>query len=135
MASVRKPVLLYDGHCNLCTASVRFIVRHDREGKILFAPLRSDFAQRFLRENDLKRKGVESLIMVKGNNYVMKSDAVLEAAKILGRPWSWFYIFRVVPAGLRNRIYDFIARYRYNVFGKNEESMKTVDGAEERFLE
>ncbi|WP_255312618.1 DCC1-like thiol-disulfide oxidoreductase family protein [Providencia rustigianii] len=42
-------VLLFDGECNLCHGLVRFLIRADRQGKILLATVQSEEGQAILR--------------------------------------------------------------------------------------
>lgn len=135
MGNEKQPILLFDGYCNLCIRSVGFIARHDRTGKIRFASLKSEFAQDFLRKEDLKRKGVDSLIMVEDGSYKTKSDAVLEAAGMLDRPWNHLRFLKVFPRSFRDWVYDLVAMYRYKVFGKPAENFYYLRGFENRFLQ
>ena len=38
-------VVLFDGVCNFCNASVNFIIRHDHDGRFKFAPLQSEYGR------------------------------------------------------------------------------------------
>jgi predicted DCC family thiol-disulfide oxidoreductase YuxK len=64
-----------------------------------------------------------------------RSDAVLRAVRELGGVWQVFAaIARVVPRGLRDLLYRFVARNRYRVFGKYETCMLPDPSQQNRFL-
>jgi predicted DCC family thiol-disulfide oxidoreductase YuxK len=123
MEEVKHPVILFDGVCNLCNASVQFIIRHDKKQIFRFAALQSAFGQSALKKFNLADKNIDSVILVENNSVQLKSDAALNIAKQLGGIYSLFYVFIVVPKFIRNSVYDFIARNRYRWFGKQESCM------------
>jgi predicted DCC family thiol-disulfide oxidoreductase YuxK len=123
MEEVKHPVILFDGVCNLCNASVQFIIRHDKKQIFRFAALQSPFGQSALKKFNLADKNIDSVILVENNSVQLKSDAALSIAKQLGGIYSLLYVFIVVPKFIRNSVYDFIARNRYRWFGKQESCM------------
>jgi|CXWL01.1.fsa_nt_gi predicted DCC family thiol-disulfide oxidoreductase YuxK len=112
-------VLLYDGSCGFCAASVQFILRHERQKSLRFAPIEGRLAA------DIKRRfphleGVDSMVWVEGagtaaESVLVRSQAVLRAADYLGRHWNIAQVGRVLPGTWRDAIYDFIARHRHKV--------------------
>jgi len=63
-----------------------------------------------------------------------KSDAALRIAARLGWPWSWLPVLRLVPRGLRDAVYDLIARHRYRWFGQADACRLPGPGDRDRFL-
>ena len=63
----------------------------------------------------------DSIIFIQEDKAFTYSEAVLEIAKDLGGMYKCFYIFKIIPKKLRDSIYTLIARYRYKLFGKNDD--------------
>jgi predicted DCC family thiol-disulfide oxidoreductase YuxK len=128
------PVLLFDGVCNLCSGSVRFVVDHDPEGRFRFAPLQSEVAREMLDEVGFDDYDFGTVVLVDGDDYYTKSEAALRVARGLDSPWSLLGALRVVPRPVRDFVYDLVARYRYDVFGKRDQCMVPTPELSERFL-
>lgn len=135
MEDLRHPVILFDGVCNLCNASVQFIIRHDKKQIFRFAALQSAFGQRVIENFNLTDKNIDSVILFENNSVQLKSDAALSIAKQLGGIYSLLYVFIVVPKFIRNSVYDFIARNRYRWFGKQESCMIPTPELKRLFIE
>ena len=129
------PILLFDGVCNLCNGSVRFVVDHDPEGTFRFAPLQSETAEDLLAEVGFDDYDFGTVVLVEGDEYYTKSEAALRVARDLESPWSWLWSFRVVPRVVRDWVYDVVAEYRYTVFGRQDRCMVPTPELRERFLE
>lgn len=153
------PVLLFDGVCNLCNGAVRFVVRHDPEGRFRFAPLQSTVGRRLLADCDLpagdggdgsgSRGGdgggdgdgsegadaLETMVLVEDGRCYAKSDAALRVARRLGLPWAALWPLRVVPRRLRDAVYDFVAARRYRWFGRRDACPVPSPDVAERFLD
>ncbi|MGE0592472.1 MAG: thiol-disulfide oxidoreductase DCC family protein [Vicinamibacterales bacterium] len=112
-------LLLYDGACGLCAASVQFILRHERTHDLAFAPLEGTTAGRLLADRpDLR--ATDSLIWVVTKpggpaEVLVRSAAVLRAATYLGGPWRLAAVARLVPRPLRDALYDLVARHRHRL--------------------
>ncbi len=115
------PVILFDGVCNLCNASVQWVLKRDKNGVFRFAALQSETGQRLLDRFGLSQETFDTIVLVDGDRIFTRSDAVLELVRRLRFPWSWLYIFHWMPAPLRNGLYTFIARNRYRWFGRQNE--------------
>jgi predicted DCC family thiol-disulfide oxidoreductase YuxK len=118
------PVLLYDGLCGLCNGFVNFILRHDADGALRFAPLQGDFAAGVMARHP-QLAGVDSLVLVEiddaGNESVsVRSEAALRVAARLGGGWRAARVLRLLPRPLRDFGYDLVARVRYRLFGRHE---------------
>jgi predicted DCC family thiol-disulfide oxidoreductase YuxK len=129
------PIILFDGVCNLCDASVQFILRRDPAGQFRFASLQSTAAQRELARFSAPPDNLSTVVLILGNRLFVRSDAALEALRRLGFPWPLFYLFKIVPRGIRDAVYDFIAARRYRWFGQKETCMVPTADLKARFLE
>lgn len=120
---IKSPVLLFDGVCNLCNASVQWVLKRDRKGIFRFAALQSEAGRALLRQSGLSSENFDTVVLVDGDRVFTRSDAALEIVRRIGGPWSLLGIFRIVPRPLRNAVYDWVARYRYRWFGKTQSCM------------
>lgn len=129
-----KPILLFDGVCNLCNGLVQFIIERDPEAQFRFAALQSTSGQQLLQEAGLSLSALNTVVMYDEGKFYTHSDVPLRIAWHLGRFWRFFYIFRYIPKGLRDRIYDWIASNRYKWFGKQNACMMPTPALQKRFL-
>jgi predicted DCC family thiol-disulfide oxidoreductase YuxK len=143
---IDRPVLLFDGVCNLCNSTIRAIVRLDDEGEILFAPLQSDVAAELLDRAGMDADYFDSVVLVERSDHPdsgdaddwdvsTKSTAVLEVCRKLDGPAPLLYPLVNLPERLRNGVYDFVAEHRYRVFGKKDECPIPPERLRQRFLE
>lgn len=128
-----RPIVFFDGECNLCNGGVQFLIRHDREKKFLFGTLQSDRGKAILRQ--FSTAPPDSFILsYRGKSYI-RSGAALRIFRELGGFWSLLYVFMIVPRFLRDGIYDCVARNRYRWFGKRSECMIPTPELKARFLD
>ncbi|MDF7822246.1 DCC1-like thiol-disulfide oxidoreductase family protein [Runella sp. MFBS21] len=114
---MQKDVILFDGVCNFCNASINFVIDHDKSRRFYFASLQSDYGQAILREHHRTVQDFETVLLVREGKLYEKSTAVLEIARHLVG-WRWLYLFRFLPTSIRDFVYGLIARNRYSLFGK-----------------
>jgi predicted DCC family thiol-disulfide oxidoreductase YuxK len=114
------PILLFDGVCNLCHGSVRFVLEHDPAARFRFAPLQSEVGRKLLTQHGLDPDAFDSMVLVDADGAHTKSAGMLRTARALGAPWSWAYPLIAIPERLRDAVYDWIAHNRYRWFGKKD---------------
>ncbi|MGF1450293.1 MAG: thiol-disulfide oxidoreductase DCC family protein [Opitutales bacterium] len=142
MSEVEQPILFFDGVCNLCNAAVRVVLRLDRRGRLLLAPLQGAAARAHLPEElrDVGEHGSLVLWRPAGRDYAeagtfVRSDAVLEVARQLSWPWKAARVLRVVPRPWRDAVYRWVARNRYAWFGRAEACRLPTPEERARFLD
>ncbi len=135
MSPSEAPVLLFDGVCNLCSAAVQWVLRHDRQGRFRFASLQGAHARKLLEGTELQNTPLQSVLLYVDGRLLSRSDAILELMRLLGPPWSVFLVFKILPRRLRDALYDFLARRRYQWFGKKEECWLPRPEWQDRFLD
>jgi predicted DCC family thiol-disulfide oxidoreductase YuxK len=113
-----RPIVIFDGHCAFCSASVRFLVRADREGRFRLLPAQSDLGRALYVHYGLDPEDYESNVLLSAGVAWFESEGNLRIAETLGLPWSAARVLRLVPAGLRDRGYQFLARNRFRIFGR-----------------
>jgi predicted DCC family thiol-disulfide oxidoreductase YuxK len=112
------PVVLYDGECGLCHRSVKFILDHEADQELRFAPLQGDVAAELRRIHPTIPANVDTVVLVTGGRAYLRSKAFLHVAKHLRAPWRWVYAFRWFPGFVLDLVYRVIAKIRYRVWGK-----------------
>ena len=139
-------VVLFDGVCNFCDASVNFIIDHDKAGYFKFAPLQSEEGRRLANQygfesatdrsanTDSDLIPIDSVILVEDGKAYTHSTGALRVVRRLGLPWSFMYAFIVVPRPVRDYFYRLFAKYRYRFFGKKDQCMIPTPEVRSRFL-
>jgi len=130
-----KPVLLFDGMCNLCNGWVNFIIGRDPESRIRFASLQSKAGRKLLNEYNLDPEKMDTVIFLDGENVYERSDAVIHLSRYLHGAARFVSAARFIPRSVRDGIYNLIARNRYLWFGKRDSCRLPGPGDKERFLE
>lgn len=125
-----RAIVLFDGVCNLCNGAVQFMLARDPEGRFRFASLQSEAANKLLGPG----RPEETIILLDGGKTFTKSGAALRIARKLRFPWPLLSVFLLIPAPVRDLIYDWIARNRYRWFGKREACMIPTADIRDRFL-
>ena len=110
-----KAIVLFDGECNLCDASVQFILKRDR-GYHDFASLQGKTGQEFVKRHHLPAT-IDSVVVIERGVPYIKSDAALRIARHLQGGWKLLTILRIFPRSFRDCVYDVVAKNRHQWFG------------------
>ena len=121
MAGADKSIVLFDGVCNLCSSSVQFIIRHDKDDRFRFASLQSETAENLLAPFHPDPAALSSIVLVENNKVYTHSAAALRIARKLRGAWPALYVFMLVPQFIRDGVYNYVARNRYKWFGRKQE--------------
>lgn len=114
------PIIVFDAECILCSANAQFVLTHDRAGRFRLASMQGEAGSALFRRHGIDPADPDTLIVVDGDRVLRDSDAILSIYAGLGWPWRAVSIFTLVPRFVRDRIYRFIARNRYRLFGRRE---------------
>ena len=123
MLDKTNKILLFDGVCNLCSGSVFFIIKRERNKLIRYAAVKSTQGKLLLKKYGIKDDYLGSLIFIDDGKAYFKSTGALRLCKYLKSLWPLLYALIVVPSFLRNSVYDFVAKNRYQWFGRKESCM------------
>ena len=116
-----KKIILFDGVCNLCDASVHYVIKHDKNDLFRFVALQSDLGQTILKHIGINSIHIDSVILYEPEvAYYYKSSAALEIAKGLEGIFTLATLFQILPTVLRDYVYDYVAKNRYKWYGKKE---------------
>ncbi|WP_417857243.1 thiol-disulfide oxidoreductase DCC family protein [Xanthomarina gelatinilytica] len=130
-----KQLILFDGVCNLCNASVQYVIKHDKNKVFMFAPLQGETGQLIIEKYQIDTAKTDSILLyTEGKGIVYKSTAALKIARKLGFPRNLLQVFLVIPPIIRNWVYDYVAKNRYKWFGKQENCMIPTKNLNSKFL-
>ncbi|MFQ3350584.1 MAG: putative DCC family thiol-disulfide oxidoreductase YuxK [Candidatus Arcticimaribacter sp.] len=128
-------IVLFDGDCNLCNRSVKFIIKRDLKAKFRFTSLQSKLGQSLLSKFNLPSNKFDSFVLIKEDNCFLKSNAALEIVKEFNGVWKWLPIFKFIPLFIRDYVYDVIANNRHKILPKQASCMIPNTELKQRFLE
>lgn len=129
-----RPILIFDGVCNICSLGVRIVLRHDRAGAFDFAFAQGPVGAALKRRHGMP-DNLETVTVVDGARVYVKSDAALYVARRLPFPWPLLGLLRLLPRAWRDRLYDLVARNRYDWFGRRDACFQPPPAAAQRFLD
>ncbi|MFM2376320.1 MAG: hypothetical protein RLZZ165_1417 [Bacteroidota bacterium] len=112
------PVLIFDGVCELCNASVDFILKWEKQPELRFTASQNPPGRSLLQRYGEDPDAVSTVFLVQDGKLYRRSTAVLRLARMLRFPWFLAYGFIVVPPPIRDFVYRIIANNRYRWFGK-----------------
>ncbi|MCB1172575.1 MAG: DUF393 domain-containing protein [Leptospiraceae bacterium] len=132
-----RALVLFDGHCNLCTASVQFIIARDKGCRFHFASLQGSWAARNLPPQWRLRSDQDpaSVLLFQDGRFHSHSAAALEIARQLDGCWPLFDLCWLWPAFVRDAIYRWVARHRYRWFGRQASCWLPTPELRARFLD
>jgi predicted DCC family thiol-disulfide oxidoreductase YuxK len=132
---VDKKIILFDGVCNFCDATVQFLIKRDVKDVFRFVAIQSDLGQKIIQHIGIDTSKTDSIILYEpGNAYYYKAEAALKIGKELGGVYSLLSVFTMLPKIISNSVYDFIARNRYKWYGKKDACMIPSAAMKAKFL-
>lgn len=134
VTSTDKPIILFDGVCNLCNGMIGFILRQDVRGVFRFAPLQSASGRTYLEKFGLDTGSFPSVVLIEGDRFFQASTAALRVMLRMGWPFKALYALMLLPRPIRDWVYGLIARNRYRLFGRTQECMLPTPEIMSRFL-
>lgn len=128
-------IILFDGICNLCNSSVRFIIKHDKRKVFKFASLQSSYGKALSLHFNLPSEGFETFVFYTRGKIYTESNAVVKIASQLGGLWKITSVLNIIPRFIRNSVYRLVAKNRYKLFGKKDICMVPTDDVKDRFVD
>ncbi|CAM9624108.1 unnamed protein product [Hapterophycus canaliculatus] len=131
-----RPVLLYDGVCNMCNGFVNLFLDIDTDKKFRFSALQSQTGRALLSLSGRSPDDISSIVLVEESGAAhIQSDALLRMGRLLGGPVGLVLLPGVlVPKFVRNKMYDTVADNRYSVLGKREDCRCSDERYADRFI-
>ena len=134
-SSFKEHVIFFDGECLLCSRFVRFIIARDRRGRFRFASLESQAGQKARRLIGETEGEPGTVILLANGRPFVKSSAVIRIAANLPGIWKLTRVLLLIPAPLRDAVYNWVARRRYRWFGKQTSCMVPTADIRDRFID
>jgi predicted DCC family thiol-disulfide oxidoreductase YuxK len=130
-----KKIVFFDGICNLCDASIQFIIKYDKNDVFRFVSIQSELGKMIISHIGIDISKIDSIILYIPNKaYFTKANAVLTIIKDLDSFLSIFYFLKIVPNYIKNTMYDFVAKNRYKWYGKKEYCLIPSTELKSKFL-
>ena len=131
-----KQLILFDGVCNLCNSIINYVIKHDKENVFMFAPLQSQTGEEIIMKFNLDTSITDSILLYSQEKGLkIKSTAAIVIASKLGFPRNILSLFLIIPAFIRNWVYDYVANNRYKWYGKKDACMIPTPELKAKFLE
>lgn len=127
-----KPILFFDGVCVMCNGLVDFVLKHDRNKRLKFAPLQGTTAKNMVPNHVQK---LESVVFIDNDGLHTESEAIIRLLIEMGGIFRWAAILRIFPRFFRNFVYRLVAKHRYKLFGKNASCRMSTADEKKRILE
>jgi predicted DCC family thiol-disulfide oxidoreductase YuxK len=115
-----KPIIVFDGHCVLCSGWANFVLKHDRCRVYRLLAAQSPLGQALYAHYGLGGADYQSNLLVQSGRVFIKSEGSIRMAEGLGRPWRMAALLRLLPLAWRDWLYDVVARNRFRWFGRRE---------------
>lgn len=131
---IQQPIIFFDGVCNLCNASVQFVIAHDKKDQFRFTALQGDFAKEMLPKFNIDSEKLNTILLVEDGKLYTKSSAALRVARKLNGLIPLLYAFLIVPKFIRDWVYDIIAKNRYQWWGRQESCWVPTPELKSKFI-
>ncbi|RDX77923.1 DCC family protein, chloroplastic [Mucuna pruriens] len=110
----KRPIMLFDGVCNLCNGGVKFVRDNDRNKTIRYEALQSEAGKMLLRRSGRAPDDISSVVLVEKDRSYIKSEAVLKIMEYIDLPFPQLAILlQFVPLFIRDFVYDNVANNRF----------------------
>jgi len=129
---VNGPIVYFDGQCNLCDGFVRFLLKRDRHARYRFAPLQGETARQ--RLDGRFTDNPQTVVLEEPRRFRLRSDAALAILAGLGGIWRLAALLRIVPRRLRDALYEYVARKRFDWYGRRDACRVPEPEERDRFL-
>ena len=130
-----KDIILFDGVCNFCNGFINYIIAHDQASRFSFATLDSKTASQLGKVHQVNFIKLNSIIVVRNNEFLIQSNAVAYILKNLNVWWApLINVGHLVPGCIRNWLYKAFANNRYVLFGQTDSCMLPTEDIRSKFL-
>jgi predicted DCC family thiol-disulfide oxidoreductase YuxK len=129
-----RPILIFDGHCVLCSRFARFILRTDRHRRFRLMAAQSPVGVALYRHFSLDPTDYETNILIEDGRAWFKSEGSIRVFEGLGWPWSLMSVARALTRRLRDRLYEVVACNRLRWFGMRQTCYLPDPSEADRFI-
>jgi predicted DCC family thiol-disulfide oxidoreductase YuxK len=128
------PLVLYDGTCGLCAKAVRWILEHERDHDLVFAPLQGPTGELARARYPRIPASIDTVVYISAGRAHLRSKALIHAARHLRAPWRWGHAMRWVPGFVLDVAYRVVAAVRYRIWGHADACGLATPEQRRRFL-
>jgi predicted DCC family thiol-disulfide oxidoreductase YuxK len=129
-----RDFIIFDGVCVLCNGWVKFVLRFDTSENFSFVIAQSELGETIYEQLGLKSDDYDTFIIVRNGEMFTKLDGVFALLGAIGWPWKIVSIGKILPKGLKDYMYDRVAKNRYALFGKKDVCMMPTPEIKARFI-
>jgi len=113
-------IVFFDSDCVLCSRTVRFLIKWDKNNILMFCSLKSVDAENLLSGYVINPLELNSIVFLHQDRLYLRSEAILQILSTLPS-FKWLYLLlKIIPKPIQQSIYTFIAVNRYQILGKNK---------------
>jgi predicted DCC family thiol-disulfide oxidoreductase YuxK len=113
-----KNIIFFDGVCHLCNSFIDHLITADKKRTLYYAPLQGTSAAQILSAQQTQQ--LSSIVYSRHGQILQESQAVLQILWDLGGVYRIFFVFNIVPRGIRDLVYRWVAKNRHTWFGQRE---------------
>jgi len=130
-----EPLLIFDGHCVLCSQGVQWMLARDPGGTTRFAAIQAPIPRALYHHYNLDADAFDTFMVLAGGRPYTRWSGALAAARTMPAPWSWLgSLGRIVPDVIGDRLYDWLQRNRFRWFGQRKACFMPDATQSHRFL-
>jgi len=130
-----KKIILFDGVCNLCNSSINYVIDHDKMDVFRFVSLQSELGKTIQDYLGIENTNLDTIILyIPDEAYYIKSTAALKIMTTFSGIWKLMLVFTIIPAPIRDIVYNYIAMNRYKWYGKQENCKIPTPEVKSKFL-
>ena len=130
--TTKKDIVVFDGVCVLCNKFFKWLIKNDKEEKFMYTNFQSNYS----KKNNMKLKEINSVAVIKTNGEkIYKIQAVRYILNKIKRYFFLQILLKLLPLFLTNICYDFIANFRYRIFGKYKTCMMPSENIRKNFID
>ena len=129
-----RPILIFDGHCVLCSSFAQFILRHDHRRHFRLLAAQTPLGVALYRHFGLDPVDYDTNILIEDGRAWLKAESSIRVFERLGFPWSLMSAVRLLPRSVRDWLYGMLARNRLRWFGTRTSCYRPDPSEADRFL-
>lgn len=130
-----EPLIIFDGHCVLCSSGVQFMLARDPNGTSRFAAIQDAIPRALYRHYGLDADRFDTFMVLANGIPCVKWQGVLAAGRTMPPPWRWLAAMgRLMPNALGDRLYDWVQRNRIVWFGSQDVCFRLAASTHPRLL-
>ncbi|MCE9522319.1 MAG: DCC1-like thiol-disulfide oxidoreductase family protein [Alphaproteobacteria bacterium] len=129
-----RPIIVFDGKCVMCSWFATFVMRRDPARRFRLLAAQSPLGEALYLHYRLDPENYETNILIEDGDVYFKSESSIRIFVRLGFPWSMVAMGRLLPLGVRDWLYEIVARNRLKWFGVRDSCYLPSPEDAERFL-